>query len=121
MMSEMFDGAVVMSASPGFGHADAVLALAGVLRAAAPPGLRVLSAPFPVRLGNRGVQVVDDRLHGLRGRGTRRLLLEPVPDRVARLELLGERLREVVEVDREDPHPRIERARPEAGGREPHE
>jgi Uma2 family endonuclease len=53
MMSEMFDGAVVMSPSPGFSHADAVLALAGVLRAAAPPGLRVLSAPFPVRLGRQ--------------------------------------------------------------------
>jgi Uma2 family endonuclease len=53
MMSEMFDGAVVMSPSPGFGHADAVLALAGLLRAAAPPGLRVLSAPFPVRLGRQ--------------------------------------------------------------------
>ena len=53
MMSEMFDGAVVMSPSPGFGHADALLALAGLLRAAAPPGLRVLSAPFPVRLGRQ--------------------------------------------------------------------
>ena len=53
MMSEMFDGAVVMSPSPGFSHADAVLALAGVLRAAAPAGLRVLSAPFPVRLGRQ--------------------------------------------------------------------
>jgi Uma2 family endonuclease len=53
MMSEMFDGAVVLSPSPGFGHADAVLALAGLLRAAAPPELRVLSAPFPVRLGRQ--------------------------------------------------------------------
>jgi len=53
MISEMFDGAVVMSPPPGFGHADAVLALAGLLRAAAPPGLRVLSAPFPVRLGRQ--------------------------------------------------------------------
>jgi Uma2 family endonuclease len=53
MMSEMFDGAVVVSPSPGFGHADAVLALAGMLRAAAPPELRVLSAPFPVRLGRQ--------------------------------------------------------------------
>jgi Uma2 family endonuclease len=53
MMSEMFDGAVVVSPSPGFGHADAVLTLAGALRAAAPPGLRVLAAPFPVRLGRQ--------------------------------------------------------------------
>lgn len=53
MMSEMLDGTVVVRPSPGFGHADAVLTLAGVLRAAAPPGLRVLTAPFPVRLGRR--------------------------------------------------------------------
>ncbi len=53
MMSEMLDGTVVVSPSPGFGHADAVLTLAGVLRAAAPPGLRVLTAPFPVRLGRQ--------------------------------------------------------------------
>ena len=53
MIAEMFDGAVFVSPSPGFGHADAVLALAGRLRAAAPPGLRVLASPFPVRLGRR--------------------------------------------------------------------
>ena len=53
MMTEMLDGAVFLSPSPGFGHADAVLALAGVLRAAAPPELRVLAAPFPVRLGRQ--------------------------------------------------------------------
>jgi Uma2 family endonuclease len=53
MMSEMFDGTVFLSPSPGFGHADAVLTLAGTLRAAAPPWLRVLAAPFPVRLGRQ--------------------------------------------------------------------
>lgn len=53
MIAEMFDGAVFVSPSPGFGHADAVLALAGRLRSAAPPWLRVLGAPFPVRLGRR--------------------------------------------------------------------
>jgi Uma2 family endonuclease len=53
MIAEMFDGAVFVSPAPGFGHADAVLALAGTLRRAAPPWLRVLSAPFPVRLGRR--------------------------------------------------------------------
>ena len=53
MIAEMFDGAVFLSPSPGFGHADAVLALAGVLRSAAPAELRVLAAPFPVRLGRR--------------------------------------------------------------------
>ena len=53
MISETFDGAVFVSPSPGFGHADAVLALAGALRAAAPPSLRVATAPFPVRLGRQ--------------------------------------------------------------------
>lgn len=53
MIAEMFDGAVFVSPSPGFGHADAVLALAGRLRGAAPPWLRVLASPFPVRLGRR--------------------------------------------------------------------
>lgn len=53
MMTEMVDGAVVVSPSPGFGHADAVLTLAGLLRAAAPADLRVLAAPFPVRLGRQ--------------------------------------------------------------------
>jgi Uma2 family endonuclease len=53
MLSEMFDGTVVLSPSPGFGHTDAVLTLAGALRAAAPPELRVLAAPFPVRLGRQ--------------------------------------------------------------------
>ena len=53
MITEMFDGAVFVSPSPGFGHADAVLALAGRLRAAAPPWLRVLASPFPVRLGRQ--------------------------------------------------------------------
>jgi Uma2 family endonuclease len=53
MITEMYDGAVFVSPAPGFGHADAVLALAGRLRAAAPPWLRVLASPFPVRLGRR--------------------------------------------------------------------
>ena len=53
MIAEMLDGAVFVSPSPGFGHADAVLALAGRLRAAAPPWLRVLASPFPVRLGRQ--------------------------------------------------------------------
>ena len=53
MIAEMFDGAVFVSPSPGFGHVDAVLALAGRLRAVAPPWLRVLASPFPVRLGRQ--------------------------------------------------------------------
>ena len=53
MIAEMVDGSVVLSPSPGFAHSDMVLALAGVLRAAAPADLRVLAAPFPVRLGRR--------------------------------------------------------------------
>ena len=51
MITEMFDGALLLSPSPGFGHQDAVLSLAVRLRAACPPGLRVLTAPFAVRLG----------------------------------------------------------------------
>lgn len=61
MITEMVDGAVVMSPSPGFGHSDMVLSLAGVLRAAAPAELRVLAAPFPVRLG-RGTELRPDLL-----------------------------------------------------------
>jgi Uma2 family endonuclease len=53
MITEMLDGAVFVSPAPGFGHTDAVLALAGALRVAAPPWLRVLTAPFPVRLGRQ--------------------------------------------------------------------
>ena len=53
MITEMVDGAVFASASPGFAHTDAALALAGALRAAAPPELRVLTAPFPVRFGRQ--------------------------------------------------------------------
>ena len=53
MITEMLDGAVFVSPAPGFGHADAVLALASALRVAAPPWLRVLTAPFPVRLGRQ--------------------------------------------------------------------
>jgi Uma2 family endonuclease len=53
MIAEMLDGAVFVSPSPGFGHADAVLALAGTLRRAAPAELRVVAGPFPVRLGRR--------------------------------------------------------------------
>src|ERR1700761_438060 len=59
MIPEMLDGAVLLSPSPGFGGADATLALAGLLRAVAPPDLRVLAAPFAVRLG-RGTQLRPD-------------------------------------------------------------
>jgi Uma2 family endonuclease len=53
MITEMVDGAVFVRPSPGFAQVDAVLALAGALRSAAPPVLRVLTAPFPVRLGRQ--------------------------------------------------------------------
>ncbi|HVQ91635.1 MAG TPA: Uma2 family endonuclease [Mycobacteriales bacterium] len=53
MLAEMFDGVVVLSPAPGFAHQDAVLSLAITMRAACPPGLRVLVAPFGVRLGER--------------------------------------------------------------------
>jgi hypothetical protein len=53
MITEMVDGAVFVRPAPGFAQVDAVLALAGTLRSAAPPALRVLTAPFGVRLGRR--------------------------------------------------------------------
>jgi hypothetical protein len=53
MITEMVDGAVFVRPTPGFAHVDAVLALAGRLRSVAPPTMRVLTAPFPVRLGRR--------------------------------------------------------------------
>jgi Uma2 family endonuclease len=75
MIAETLDGTVYLSPSPGFGHADAVLTLAGLLRAAAPPWARVLASPFPVRLGRatelrpdllvaRYVDLVRDELAG---------------------------------------------------------
>jgi Uma2 family endonuclease len=53
MIAEMLDGAVFLTPSPGFGHQDAVLNLAALLRQACPPGLRVVLAPFAVRLGEQ--------------------------------------------------------------------
>jgi Uma2 family endonuclease len=51
MIAELFDGALVLSPTPGFGHQDAVLSLAVTLRNACPRGLRVLVGPIAVRLG----------------------------------------------------------------------
>jgi Uma2 family endonuclease len=51
MLAELFDGVLLLSPSPGFGHQEAVLNLAMTLRRGCPPGLRVLVGPFPVRLG----------------------------------------------------------------------
>jgi Uma2 family endonuclease len=51
MFAELLDGTVVITPTPGFSHQDAVLTLAVTLRQACPPGLRVLAAPFAVRLG----------------------------------------------------------------------
>jgi Uma2 family endonuclease len=50
MIAELLDGTLVLSASPGFGHQDAVLNLAVCLRQACPRGLRVLVG-LTVRLG----------------------------------------------------------------------
>lgn len=61
MIAEMLDGAVFVSPSPGFAHQDAALSLAVRLRAGCPPGLRVLVAPFAVRLGP-GTEVRPDVL-----------------------------------------------------------
>jgi Uma2 family endonuclease len=51
MFAELLDGTVLVTPTPGFAHQEAVLNLALTLRQACPPGLRVLTAPFPVRLG----------------------------------------------------------------------
>ena len=51
MLAELFDGVLLLSPAPGFAHQDAALSLAIALRQACPPGLRVLAAPFAVRLG----------------------------------------------------------------------
>jgi Uma2 family endonuclease len=51
MLAELFDGVLLLSPTPGFGHQDAVLSLAITLRQACPRGLRVLVGPFAVRLG----------------------------------------------------------------------
>jgi len=50
MLAELLDGTVLVTPTPGFSHQDAVLSLALALRQACPPGLRVLVAPFAVRL-----------------------------------------------------------------------
>ncbi|MEN3361006.1 MAG: hypothetical protein V7637_4988 [Mycobacteriales bacterium] len=52
MLAELFDGVLMLSPTPGFAHQDAVLSLAIMMREACPPGLRVLVAPFAVRLGD---------------------------------------------------------------------
>src|SRR5215468_5919049 len=50
MLAELLDGTVLVTPTPGFSHQDAVLSLALTLRQACPAGLRVLVAPFAVRL-----------------------------------------------------------------------
>jgi Uma2 family endonuclease len=51
MLAELFDGVLLLSQAPGFAHQDAALSLAVRLRQECPPGMRVLGAPFAVRLG----------------------------------------------------------------------
>ncbi len=73
MFAELLDGTVLLTPTPGFAHQDAVLSLALILRQACPPGLRVLTGPFAVRLGAqtelrpdlmvaRYVDLISDRL-----------------------------------------------------------
>jgi Uma2 family endonuclease len=75
MLTELLDGTVLVTPAPGFCHQDAVLSLALALRRRCPAGLRVLAAPFAVRLGAqtelrpdllvaRYVDLTSDRLTG---------------------------------------------------------
>ncbi len=46
---ELIDGVLIVTPAPGWGHQEASFALAIALRAACPPGLRTLPAPFAVQ------------------------------------------------------------------------
>ncbi|MQA14972.1 MAG: Uma2 family endonuclease [Pseudonocardiaceae bacterium] len=47
---ELIDGVLIVTPAPGWDHQEASIALAVALRAACPPGLRTLPAPFAVQL-----------------------------------------------------------------------
>lgn len=48
---ELLDGTLLVSPGPSWAHQDVVLRLSAHLLQECPPGLRVLTAPFAVRLG----------------------------------------------------------------------
>ncbi len=56
---ELIDGVLVMTPAPSFRHQDVVLELAILLRAACPPDLKVMVAPFDVALGDDTVMQPD--------------------------------------------------------------
>jgi Uma2 family endonuclease len=47
---ELIDGTLIVTPAPGWGHQEVQLALAELLRRHRPRGIRVLAAPFAVRL-----------------------------------------------------------------------
>jgi Uma2 family endonuclease len=47
---ELIDGELLVSPAPGWAHQEVDLALALILRGSCPPDLRVLAAPFAVRM-----------------------------------------------------------------------
>ena len=69
---ELLDGQLLVTPSPVVRHQSIAVELTFLLRAAVPPGLRVLAAPMDVRLGpKRQVQpdvlvVLDEGLDGVR-------------------------------------------------------
>lgn len=59
---ELLDGALLVSPAPGWSHQEVGLALYRQLHAQAPPGLRVLAAPFAVTFGTRDTEFQPDVL-----------------------------------------------------------
>jgi Uma2 family endonuclease len=56
---ELLDGVLIVTPAPSMRHQDAALSLAVLLRAASPPALKVLTAPFDVTLADDTVLQPD--------------------------------------------------------------
>ena len=56
---ELLDGVLIVTPAPSMRHQDAALSLAVLLRAACPPALKVLTAPFDVTLADDTVLQPD--------------------------------------------------------------